>query len=121
MYGVYHGPDGLRSIARSLHLQAVALADALREGGVEVVHDSFFDTVLARVPGRAAEVVFAARTSGVHLRQVDDDHVGMSTNEVTDIDVLDAVLGAFGVSGQAPARRGPVGSSPPSSPVRPTS
>ncbi len=100
MYAVYHGPDGLRSIARSLHLQAVALADALREGGVEVVHDSFFDTVLARVPGRAAEVVASARTAGVHLRQVDEDHVGMSTNEVTDVEVLDAVLGAFGVTGQ---------------------
>ena len=105
MYAVYHGPDGLRAIARSLHLQAVALADALREGGVEVVHDAFFDTVLARVPGRAAEVVSAARTAGVHLRQVDEDHLGMSTNEVTDVDVLDAVLGAFGVtSGTADAR-----------------
>jgi glycine dehydrogenase len=98
MYGVYHGPGGLRSIARSLHLQAVALADALREGGVEVVHDAFFDTVLARVPGKAAEVVSAARASGVHLRLVDEDHVGMSTNEVTDIAVLDAVIAAFGVS-----------------------
>ena len=107
MYGVYHGPDGLRAIARSLHLQAVALADALREGGVEVVHDAFFDTVLARVPGRAAEVVSAARTAGVHLRLVDDDHVGMSTNEVTDVDVLDAVLGAFGVTGQSTGRPAP--------------
>ena len=52
MYAVYHGPDGLTQIAESAHLQAVALADALRAGGVEVVHDDFFDTVLARVPGR---------------------------------------------------------------------
>ena len=69
----------------------------LRAGGVEVVHDEFFDTVLARVPGRAAEVVAAARDAGVHVRLVDDDHVGVSTSEVTDADVLDAVLGAFGV------------------------
>ena len=100
MYAVYHGPDGLAQIARSTHLQAVALADALRAGGVEVVHDEFFDTVLARVPGRAAEVVGAARDAGVHLRLVDDDHVGLSTSEVTDADVLDAVLGAFGVDGE---------------------
>ncbi len=98
MYAVHHGPDGLTAIARSTHLQAVALADALREGGVEVVHEAFFDTVLARVPGRAAEVVSAARTAGVHVRHVDDDHVGLSTSEVTDADVLDAVLGAFGVA-----------------------
>jgi glycine dehydrogenase len=99
MYAVYHGPDGLTRIAGAVHAQAVALAERLRAGGVEVVHDSFFDTVLARVPGRAAEVVDAARTAGVHLRHVDDDHVGLTTSEVTDTDVLDAVLGAFGLEG----------------------
>lgn len=98
MYAVHHGPDGLRAIARATHAQAVALADALRAGDVEVVHEAFFDTVLARVPGRAAEVVAAAREAGVHVRHVDEDHVGLSTSEVTDADVLDRVLGAFGVS-----------------------
>ncbi len=99
MYAVYHGPDGLTRIASGVHAQAVALAERLRAGGVEVVHESFFDTVLARVPGRAAEVVDAARAAGVHVRHVDADHVGLSTSEVTDPDVLDAVLGAFGLEG----------------------
>jgi glycine dehydrogenase len=99
MYAVYHGPDGLARIAGAVHAQARALADRLRDGGVEVVHDSFFDTVLARVPGRATEVVDAARAAGVHVRKVDGDHVGLSTSEVTDTDVLDAVLGAFGLEG----------------------
>ncbi len=99
MYAVYHGPDGLTRIASGVHAQAVALAGRLRAGGVEVVHESFFDTVLARVPGRAAEVVDAARAAGVHVRHVDADHVGLSTSEVTDPDVLDAVLGAFGLEG----------------------
>ncbi len=97
MYAVYHGPDGLTRIARAVHAQALALAQRLRAGGVEVVHDSFFDTVLARVPGRAAGVVAAARDAGVHVRLVDDDHVGLSTSEVSDTDVLDAVLAAFGL------------------------
>ena len=99
MYAVYHGPDGLTRIASGVHAQAVALAARLRAGGVEVVHESFFDTVLARVPGRAAEVVDAARAAGVHVRHVDADHVGLSTSEVTDPDVLDAVLGAFDLAG----------------------
>ncbi len=106
MYAVYHGPDGLTRIASSVHAQALALAQRLRDGGVEVVHDAFFDTVLARVPGRAVEVVDAARTAGVHVRRVDDDHVGLSTSEVTDADVLDAVLGAFGVVSTGSADQG---------------
>ena len=52
-----------------------------RRPGSEIVHRSFFDTVLARVPGRAAAVVAAAREAGVHLRLVDDDHVGISVGE----------------------------------------
>ena len=76
MYAVYHGPDGLTRIAGAVHAQALALAARLRDGGVEVVHDAFFDTVLARVPGRAAAVTDAARTAGVHVRLVDEDHVG---------------------------------------------
>ncbi|HYU84485.1 MAG TPA: glycine dehydrogenase (aminomethyl-transferring), partial [Kribbellaceae bacterium] len=65
MYAVYHGPDGLKAIAQRVHRHAADLAASLRAGGVEVVHDTFFDTVLARVPGRAAEVVAAARDNGV--------------------------------------------------------
>jgi glycine dehydrogenase len=96
MYAVYHGPDGLRSIATGIHERATALAGALAAGGVEVVHNSFFDTVLARVPSRAAEVVAAARTAGVHLRLVDGDHVGIAVGEdVTEAD-LAAVRSAFG-------------------------
>src|SRR5690606_12449485 len=54
MYAVYHGPDGLRAIARHAHDCARALATSLGSAGVGVVHDAFFDTVTARVPGRAA-------------------------------------------------------------------
>ncbi|CAM2822215.1 aminomethyl-transferring glycine dehydrogenase [Saccharomonospora xinjiangensis] len=102
MYAVYHGPDGLRRIAERVHGHAVALADALRAGGVEIVHDHFFDTVLARVPGRAEAVLASAREAGVNLGRVDADHVRVACDEVTTPEVLAVVLGAFGVEG-APA------------------
>ncbi|WP_027934507.1 aminomethyl-transferring glycine dehydrogenase [Amycolatopsis thermoflava] len=96
MYAVYHGPEGLKEIAQRVHGLAAGLAGALRSAGVEVVHESFFDTVLARVPGRAAAVVAAARESGVNLGRVDDDHVRVACDEVTTVDIVDRVLRAFG-------------------------
>ena len=48
MYAVYHGPEGLRAIAERVHRQAVRLADALRQAGLVVRHDAFFDTVTVR-------------------------------------------------------------------------
>ncbi|WP_255953921.1 aminomethyl-transferring glycine dehydrogenase [Streptomyces odontomachi] len=103
MYAVYHGPEGLRTIARRTHRFATLLAAGLRNGGVEIVHDAFFDTVTARVPGRAAKIVKAARRDGVNLRLVDADHVGMACDETTTRDLLGTVWTAFGVEADVTA------------------
>ncbi|MET8475583.1 aminomethyl-transferring glycine dehydrogenase [Streptomyces sp. NPDC006422] len=97
MYAVYHGPDGLKSIARRTHRYATLLAAGLTAGGVELVHGAYFDTVTARVPGKAAEVVSAAREAGVNLRLVDADHVSVACDETTTREQLGAVWNAFGV------------------------
>ncbi|WP_431913081.1 aminomethyl-transferring glycine dehydrogenase [Nonomuraea jabiensis] len=97
MYAVYHGPEGLRRIGHRVHRHAVALADGLRQAGLEVVHREFFDTVLVRVPGRAAEVVAAAVEQGVNLWRVDDDHVSISCDEKTGAAEVAKVWAAFGV------------------------
>ncbi|MDX3108639.1 aminomethyl-transferring glycine dehydrogenase [Nonomuraea angiospora] len=99
MYAVYHGPEGLRRIAHRVHRHAVALAGGLRQAGLEVVHREFFDTVLVRVPGRAAEVVAAAVEHGVNLWRVDDDHVSISCDEKTGAAEVAKVWAAFGVEG----------------------
>ena len=96
MYAVHHGPDGLRRIASEVAERTVRLGEGLARRGHEVVHRSFFDTLTVRAPGRAAQVVAAARDGGVHLRQVDDDHVGVSVSETTGEHHLEAVLAAFG-------------------------
>ncbi|WP_084963451.1 aminomethyl-transferring glycine dehydrogenase [Thermoactinospora rubra] len=96
MYAVYHGPEGLRRIAARIHGMAATLAHALRESGVEVVHREFFDTVTARVPGKAAGVVAAALARGVNLWQVDADHVLVACDEKTTPRELAEVLGSFG-------------------------
>lgn len=99
MYAVYHGPDGLRAIARRTHEAAARLAAGLRAGGVQVADVAFFDTVTAIVPGRAADVVAAAAERNVNLRLVDADRVGVSCDETTTPAHLAAVWAAFGVDG----------------------
>nr|BFE72464.1 aminomethyl-transferring glycine dehydrogenase [Actinoplanes digitatis] len=110
MYAVYHGPEGLREIARRTHRRAGAIAAGLAAAGVEVAHAAFFDTVTAVVPGRAAEVAEAAARGGVDLRLVDADRVSVSCDETTTPAHVEAVLAAFGaVAGGSPVSAIPAG------------
>ena len=101
MYAVYHGPEGLAAIARRVHGRAARLAASLRSGGVDVVTGEFFDTITARVPGRADVVIAAALEQGINLRRVDADIIGISCDERTTDAHIDAVCSAFGVAAGA--------------------
>jgi len=101
MYASYHGADGLTEIARRVHAHAETIAAAV---GDALVYDKYFDTVLAQVPGRAGEVVAAAKEKGINLWQVDDDHVSVACDEATTDAHVAAVIDAFGVAPTEPAR-----------------
>lgn len=103
MYASYHGAEGLTAIARRVHGHAGAIAAAL---GDALVHDKYFDTVLARVPGRAAEVIAAAKDRGINLWRVDDDHVSVACDEATTDEHVAAVLEAFGTQAAEPTCAG---------------
>ncbi|MEX2100147.1 MAG: aminomethyl-transferring glycine dehydrogenase [Acidimicrobiia bacterium] len=102
MYAVYHGPDGLRAIARRVHGHTQLLRLLLQQGGVEVRAGAIFDTVAASVPGRADEFLGTARGRGLNLRKVDDDTVAISLDETTTNEVVDDVVRSFGVEPQRP-------------------
>ena len=97
MYAVYHGPDGLRAIARGIHELAVRTAASLSAAGYTVLNDAYFDTFRVSAPGRADELVAAAREQGVHLLRVDADTVGFSFGETADAATLRGIHTAFGV------------------------
>ena len=98
MYAVYHGPDGLRAIARRTHRFASILAAGLVEGGVTVADVPRFDTVSVSVPGRAAQLVSAAAGAGINLRLADADTVTVSCDEVTTREHVVAVWDVFEAS-----------------------
>ena len=96
MYAVYHGAAGLKAIAERTHAHARTLAASLAAAGIPLASASFFDTVFASVPGRAAEIVALAADAGINLRLVDEDTVGISTDETTTPSHVAAVVRAFG-------------------------
>ncbi|WP_104043413.1 aminomethyl-transferring glycine dehydrogenase [Arthrobacter sp. ZGTC412] len=102
-YAVYHGPDGLKAIAETVHNNARALATTLKTAGRDLVSETFFDTLTVRVPGKAAKVITAAEARGINLRLIDADTVGVSVDETTTPEVLSAVVVAFGAGPVAEA------------------
>jgi glycine dehydrogenase len=99
MYASYHGAGGLTAIARRVHAHAEAVAAALGEA---LVHDNYFDTVLANVPGRADEVLAVAKSHGINMWRVDADHVSVACDEATTDAHVAAVLDSFGVAAAEP-------------------
>ncbi len=94
-YGCWHGPDGLRSIALTIHTHAKQLAGMVESAGLTIQSPVFFDTVTVQVPGEAANVVARAARAGINLRLVDADRVGVSFDESSTVDTLAAVAAAI--------------------------
>jgi glycine dehydrogenase len=93
MYAVYHGPEGLKAIARRIHGTAATLAAALRQAGHTVWHETFFDTI--RVSPRGTINPAAA---GLLFRRYPDGSYGLALDETTDLAALNAVLAVFGAA-----------------------
>jgi glycine dehydrogenase len=93
-YAAWHGPAGLRRIARRVSLQARMLADAAIRAGLRVRHDTFFDTIV--VEG-ADDLVARGVTAGFNFRRVDETGVGIALDETVtrgDLMALARLLGA---------------------------
>jgi glycine dehydrogenase len=78
-----------------VHRHTSDLAGRLTGGGIEIVNDTWFDTLTVRVPEGADEVVAAAEDRKINLRLVDRDHVGVSLDETTTDEIVGAVVEAF--------------------------
>ena len=94
-YAVYHGPEGLVSIAEHVHRRAEHLAVGACALGLALEHEEFFDTVSVRLPGAARRAIERAEALGYNLRLLDADHVGVSVNETTTDDDVTTVLRAL--------------------------
>ena len=92
MYAVYHGPNGLKSIAGRVHTLTRLLEDQLRALGVTQANAHYFDTLRLEVPSGTDAVRQRAVEAGINFRYVDNKTIGISLNEtVTTSDIQDIV------------------------------
>jgi glycine dehydrogenase len=103
MYAVYHGPEGLKHIAHTVHGLATSLKLSLTAGGISIEEGSFFDTLVAKVPGKADRILAAAVAAGINLRRIDADHVGISCDETSTQEDIATLATVFGVTSLSPA------------------
>lgn len=95
-YAVYHGPDGIRRIARRVRSLAESLAALLERGGRRVAAGPRFDTVCVDCDD-AERIMAGARAQGMNLRRVDDTRVSVSFDETHSPADVEALLEVFGV------------------------
>src|SRR6185369_5791708 len=83
MYAVYHGPDGLATIARRVHRLTAILKEGLVRLGFAVPTAEFFDTLIVRTGDATQRIVERGERAGVNFRRVDDGTLGLSLDETT--------------------------------------
>ncbi|MBL8425652.1 MAG: aminomethyl-transferring glycine dehydrogenase [Candidatus Accumulibacter phosphatis] len=83
MYAIYHGPQGLRTIAGRIHRLAAILAEAVQRAGLRVLTRSFFDTLRVDLGSHALTAYKAAIDAGYNLRQVSPGVLAIAVNEKT--------------------------------------
>ncbi|MEC8445322.1 MAG: aminomethyl-transferring glycine dehydrogenase, partial [Actinomycetota bacterium] len=96
MYAVYHGPEGLRDIARRVHHLAERFRAGARDGGLSPQEGLIFDTVALHVPGAAQKFADTAGTAGINVRVIDPDTVSVTVDETTTEDHVHALAEAWG-------------------------
>jgi glycine dehydrogenase len=95
-YAVYHGAEGLKTIARRTHHMTAILASGLTQSGYELTHNSFFDTVTVNSGDNTASLYAAAQSADINLRRF-DDKIGISLDETTTTSDLEALFAIFGI------------------------
>ncbi len=95
-YAVYHGAEGLRTIARRTHHMTAILAAGLTKGGFELAHNSFFDTITINTGEKTQDLYTKALAADINLRAL-PGKLGISLDETTTVADVEALFAVFGV------------------------
>lgn len=97
MYGVWHGPLGLRQIARHINILTGVLSQELLKYGYRELNNSFFDTLTIRVPEgvQTKSIKHSALKNKLNFRYIDTKTVGISIDETTSLEDINLILAIF--------------------------
>jgi glycine dehydrogenase len=106
MYAVWHGPEGLKAIARRVHTLGRILEQELTALGFRQTNAHYFDTLRIEVDsaGTSERVRQAARARGINLRRIDATHVGVALDETTGAGCVQDIVDAFAEGAGKPGR-----------------
>ncbi len=93
MYGVYHGPEGLKYIASKVNDLACTLSDALENLGYKQINSSYFDTI--SIQANTIKIKEVAEAHEVNFFYPDTETVSISLNEATNIEDLNTIVAIF--------------------------
>ncbi|HEY9185540.1 MAG TPA: aminomethyl-transferring glycine dehydrogenase [Salegentibacter sp.] len=93
MYAVYHGPNGLKYIADTVHASAVSLEKELKKLGFDQVNSAYFDTL--QIKANASSVKEIAEKNEINFFYPDDETVLISLNETTNLEDINKIVAVF--------------------------
>lgn len=99
-YAVYHGPEGIRTIAERIHSIAAYLEKNINKLGYKQVNEQYFDTLRFALPDTvsAQQIRTIALSKEVNLRYFHNGDVGMSIDETTDVSAANILLSIFAIA-----------------------
>jgi glycine dehydrogenase len=94
-YGIYHGPEGLKSIARRIHGLTKLTAAALDQLGFTVLHGQYFDTLQVEVGSFKKAIRKEAEANQVNFRYSEIDMIGISLDETDTWETVQQLVAIF--------------------------
>lgn len=103
-YAIYHGQEGIKTIAKRIHSIATYLNKALSNLGYVQKNERFFDTLCLSLPEHVTQQKLRtiALSKEVNLRYFDNGEVGISIDETTDLRKVNVLLSIFCIAAEEP-------------------
>ncbi|MCX6230369.1 MAG: aminomethyl-transferring glycine dehydrogenase [Bacteroidetes bacterium] len=97
MYAVYHGPKGIKEIARHINILTGVLNNEVKKYGYKQRNQYFFDTLAIELPqGVSMDAIKAAALEAkMNFRYINDITIGISLDETTTLCNVNSILKIF--------------------------